>query len=114
PDPEAATSRLTACRLAGSSSQTMAESALMTRVSAARSGPLSASGEEQVGVPELVPAIAGAPCRLVGPVEELAARHRLEQLEMRCLGVMPARDQPVHGAYPTRRCDDHVGPPLTG
>src|SRR3712207_2579814 len=53
--------------------------------------------EDQVAVAELVPEVAGVERLGVAVLEQLGAGDGLEQLQVRGLGLVPARDQPVDG-----------------
>src|SRR2546423_1508339 len=76
--------------------------------------PVSAlsSREQQVDVAEFVPEVLAGGGGFVCDVEELAAGDRLEHLQVRCLGFVPAGQETVDRGCAALGCDDHIGPAL--
>ncbi len=65
-------------------------------------------------VAELVPQVAGLQRGSVGAIDERAATHRLEHVEVRRLGLVPAGEQAVDDAHAAGRGDDERRPALAG
>ena len=65
-------------------------------------------------VAELVQAVTVRRSFAVGALDQLVAGERLEQLQMRGVGLVPAGQQAVDGANPRLGRDDEVRPPLAG
>ena len=63
-----------------------------------QTGPMAPSWQDQVAVAELVPQVAVLERCLVGALEQVVAGDRLEHLQMRRLGLVPAGDQPSTAA----------------
>ena len=71
---------------------------------------VTTSRQDQVQVAELVPEVAALVRCPVGASEELGPRRRLEQLEVRRLGLVPAREQAVDREQSALGRDDQARP----